>query len=212
MGSIKNLAEEKTRSVFARDEIVILRPVTIDDADFYVSIKMQHSLMYRHLIQIEKYRSDRLLTEDLCQPESFFCIVEEVTKSAPIGYIGIKDTRADIWEIAIELDGQHIHSGFGRRSIRLFLNEMYRVTGKVEYKATVEADNLPSQKCLEKLGADLTGLCNGSILTTNEEKEKFESRNLHLIDDNIRTLAMRLRVDPRKLLSHLLEYRITCPL
>ena len=38
----------------------------------------------------------------------------------PVGYLGIKDTRADLWDLAIELDGQQTHRGYGSRSIRLF--------------------------------------------------------------------------------------------
>ena len=169
-------------------------------------------MIHRHLIQIEKYETERLFIDDLCQPESFFCIVEEVAQYAPIGYIGIKDTQAEIWEIGIELDRQHTQRGFGPRSIRLFLNELQLITGQSEYKAIVKANNYPFQKCLGNLGATFVRLCDGPILKLQEEKEKFEDRNLHLIDDSIKRLAVQLGVEPRKLLSHVLEYRMTCPL
>lgn len=35
------------------------------------------------------------------------------------------------------------------------MNEVQRITGRAEFKAVVEVDNLPSQKCFEKLGAKL---------------------------------------------------------
>lgn len=100
----------------------------------------------------------------------------------------------------------------GPRSIVLFLNEVSLITGKTKFKAKVEADNIPSQKCFERIGAKLIGLCNGPILKLEEEKERFEENNLNLIDENMNELADRLGVEPRKLLSHVLEYRMTCPL
>lgn len=109
----------------------------------------------------------------------------------PIGYLGIKDTSADLWEIAIELDEKYTRHGFGPQSIQLYPNEVQRITGRTEFKAVVEVDNLPSQKCFEKLGAKLVGLCDSVVLKTDDEKERFEKRNLDLIDAHIIELAKR---------------------
>lgn len=209
---IWDFSHEKAAPVFAGDELVTLRPVKMEDADFYVGIRAQYSMMYQGILRLKKPVSEALLIVDLCRPECFYCMVEKANDNALIGYLGIKDASEDIWEIAIELDGQNTHKGFGSRSICLFLNELQRITGKAEYRALVEADNLPSQKCFEKLGANLTGLCNSPILKLDEEKKRFEDRHLDLIDDNMKVLAARLDVEPRKLLSHVLEYRLTSPL
>ena len=75
----------------------------------------------------------------------------------------------------------------------------------------MESDNVPSQRCFESLG-ELIGLYNGGMLRLPEEQARFEEANLDLIDDNMRALAARLGAEPRKLLSHVLEYRMTCPL
>jgi L-amino acid N-acyltransferase YncA len=117
-----------------------------------------------------------------------------------------------LWEIAIELDGKYTRRGYGPRSIRLYLNEIRRITGKETFRALVEADNIPSQKCFEKLGAQLVGLCSGAVLKTDAEKERFEEKNLDLIDEHMVGLAERLGTEPRKLLSHVLDYRLRCPL
>lgn len=209
---IWDFAAEKAHSVLTGDEAVILRAIQIKDADFYVDVKAQYSRMYQALKHMGKVDNESLLMADLFKPESFFCIVEDVKDDTSVGYIGIKDTRDNIWEIAIELDGQFTHKGYGLRSIRLFLNELYRITGKAEYRALVETDNFPSQKCFEKLGSRLLGLCTGPILKLEEEKKRFEDNNLNLISDNMKELAVRLGVEPRKLLSHVLDYRIKCPL
>ena len=209
---IWDFTAERTQAILAGDETAILRPIQTADADFYMNIKAQYSLLYRTIIQMGKIDNESVLKTDLFKPECFFCIIEDRQAGTSVGYIGIKDTRADIWEIAIELDGQFTHKGFGLRGIRLFLNEMHRITGKAEYQALVETDNLPSQKCFEKLGAKLIGLCSGPILKLEEEKRRFEENNLNLINDSMKELAGRLEVELRKLLSHVLDYRIKCPL
>lgn len=210
--SFWDFSAEKARPVFIRNDDIVLRPVALSDADFYVDIKARYSMMYRGILSVAKDKNEGLFYVDLCKPESFFCIAEDTVSGSPVGYLGIKDTGTDTWEIAIELDRQYTHRGFGSKSLQLFLNELHRIAGKAEFKALVEVDNVPSQKCFEKLGAELIGLCNGPILKLESEKERFEDNNLNLIDDNMRRLAKRLNVKPRKLLSHVLDYRLTCPL
>lgn len=207
-----NFTAERDQTFLVGDDTVVLRPIQTTDADFYMSVKAQYSMLYRTVIHMDKADNESLLMMDLFKPESFYCVIEDAVTVTPVGYMGVKDTRDDIWEIAIELDGQFTHKGYGMRSIRLFLNEMHRITDTAEYKALVETDNLPSQKCFEKLGAKLIGLCDGPILKLEEEKRRFEENNMNLIDENMKELAERLEVEPRKLLSHVLEYRMTCPL
>ncbi len=72
----------------------------------------------------------------------------------------------------------------------------------------MEVDNLPSQKYFEQLGAKLAGMCDSAVLKTDEEKKRFEERNLDLIDAHMVELAGRLGIDPRALLSHLLDYQL----
>jgi len=207
-----DFTSEKELPVFAGNKRITLRPIRIGDADFYVSIRAQNSLMYRNLIRMGRVDNESILKDDTFKPEVFYCIIEDETENIPVGYIAIKDTRDDIWEIAIELDGQFTHKGFGSESIRLFLNKLCRITHKAEYQALVEVDNLPSQRCFEKIGAKLIGLHDGVFLKTEEEKARFEENNLNLINDDMKVLAVRMGTEPRKLLSHVLEYRLSCPL
>ena len=205
-----DFSREKEQSVFVQDGVLSIRPISNNDTDFYVDIRMQYSAICRVIVDTDPQKRSKLLQE-VCEPECFYCIIEN-SEGVSIGYLGIKDTRKEVWEIAIELDKQHTHQGYGSRSIKLYLNEISRVTGKKEFRATVEVDNLPSQRCFESIGAELVGLCPSEILVTEEEQARFEENNLNLIDNSLRALAERLGVEPRKLLSHVLEYRMMCPL
>lgn len=207
--TIWDFSKEKTQPFFACDCVVVIRPIVLSDAEVYVNIRMQYSMMFRAMIGTESHKKESLLQLDLCQPESFFCIIETAEDRVPIGYLGIKDTSADAWELAIELDKQSTNRGIGPRSIRLFLDEINRITGKTSFRATVEADNSPSQKCLEKLGAQIAGICTGGLLIKRpEDKERFEREHMDLIDDNMRALAARIGVEPQKLLTNVLDYRM----
>lgn len=207
-----DFSEEKAKPSFVKSDVIAIRPPKPSDADFYVDLRASYSLMYRGILKTGKHLNESLLITDLYKPESFFCIIEYATTGVLVGYIGIKDTGVDAWEIAIELEEKHTRRGLGPQSIRLFLNEVHRITGHKDFRAVVETDNAPSQKCFERLGARLVGLVNGPILKLEDEKRRFEDTHLDLIDDNIRALAARLGVEPRMLLSHVLDYRLTCPL
>ena len=210
--SYRDFSKEKEQPEFARNDVVVLRPINSGDVDFYIGIRRQHSLMFRDTIDIDHHSKESLFLLDVCHPESFFCVIEEAKEAAPIGYIGIKNTRFDIWEIAVELDKQYLHQGYGSQSIVLFLNELCRLTGHTSFQAVIESDNIPSQGCFEKVGAKLIGLCRGGLLKTPEEQDRFEKAHPELIDDHILSLADCLGVMPGKLLSHTLDYRLECPL
>ena len=147
-----DFSHEKSQPKFACDDVVSIRPATPGDEAFYRGIRMQYSIMYRSAYYAAKDKKESLFLSEALLPEVFYCIIEDSEKVLPIGYLGIKDTSADLWEIAIELDEKHTRRGFGPRSIQLYLNEIQRITGKMEFRAVVEVDNIPSQKCFEKLG------------------------------------------------------------
>lgn len=184
----------------------------LDKLESLPVVRAQYSIMYKSVYDASKEKGENLFISEISPPEVFYCVIEQ--NGVPTGYLGIKDTRAALWEIAIELDAKHTQQGLGPRSIRLYLNEVQRITGRGDFKVVVEVevDNLPSQKCFERLGAKLAGLGDSVVLKTDEEKRRFEERNLDLIDAHMMELAGRLGVEPRTLLSHLLDYRLTGPL
>lgn len=210
--NVWDFSREKAQPVFVQDDVVALCPITLSDQDFYRDIRMQYSLIYRSAYFSAEDKKEGIFLKEALSPQVFYCIIRDSKENLPIGYLGVKDTSAALWEIAIELDKTYIRQGYGLRSIRLYLNEIQRITDKAEFRALVEVDNIPSQKCFERLQAKLVGLCDSAVLKTDDERKRFEERNLDLIDAHMVGLAERLGVEPRKLLSHVLDYRLMCPL
>lgn len=202
----------KLTDFFVQDDLVLVRPLTLEDRDFYCHIRAQHSMIVRTILSQVKDGGLKMFQEDVLSDYSFSCGVEDITKRVKVGYMGIHDLRKPVWEIAIELDDAYVHQGYGSHVLPLFLNELWRVTGNAEYRARVDADNIASQGCMGKIGAKLIGICDGIVPMTDADRERMEERFLYLIDDHIRKLAETIGVEPRKLLSHSLEYRLTCPL
>ena len=124
-----------------------------------------------------------------------------------VGYLALKNTARDPWEAAIELDRAFCHRGYGSRAVMLFLRRVQELTGRKEFQFLVEVDNLPCQGCMEMLKARLVGI-NQCAFTTEEETEAFEEKHLDLITEHMRHLAKELRIAPKKLLSHVLDYRL----
>lgn len=210
--NVWDFSHEKSKNEFVHGNGIIIRPITPEDETFFSNVRIHYSLAYKAAYYTAKEKKQSLFLNEVSPPEVFYCIIEDSGSNTPIGYLGIKDTSADLWEIAIELDEKYTRQGFGPRSLRLYLNELQCITNKTEFRALVEVDNVPSQKCFEKIGAKLVGLCDGVVLKTDDEKERFEEKNLDLIDTHMVRLAERLGVEPRKLLSHVLDYRLMCPL
>lgn len=124
-----------------------------------------------------------------------------------IGYCGIKDTAQPIWEIAIELLPEWTKHGIGFLALTAMLDEMKSRLGVSKYIVRIEPANMASQKLFEKLGARPSGIVD---LWFNEQTtlKKCEEAGLHLIDDDMIEVAKKFNVEPRKLLSHVLEYEL----
>ena len=89
------------------------------------------------------------------------------------------------------------------------MKKVSEITGdaKQQFMALVEVDNIPSQKLMLKLGGRLIDIYD-YIFHDEERAEEFEEEHLDEITDHMIELAEELMVEPRKLLSHVLDYRI----
>ena len=155
--------------------------------------------------QISDLLDDDSLWKPVEQEYSFYCMVK--LNDVSIGYVAIQDTRESIWEIVAEFDPEYCNKWFGTKSIKLFLKALQEITMYDLYRARIEVENIASQKCFEKLGAELVGIANAAI-DDEEEQTRFENENLDRINANMIEFAEKLHVEPRKLLSHVLEYHL----
>ena len=73
--------------------------------------------------------------------------------------------------------------------------------------AKIDAENYASQRLFEKLGATPYGIAE-HMLHKEEDIIRCEEENLDEIDDKLIQLAEKFGVEPRKLLSHVLEYEL----
>lgn len=196
-GKAWDFSGEKALPVFAEEDSLSLVPMKEEDRDFYLSIRKQ----YWELGSEEESRE----WEKLQRAESFYCRI--LLSGEPCGYIGLKDTSKNLWELAVELDREHCYRGLGGKAVMLFLQKVKELTGKTQFQALVESDNQASQKCFEKMGAKLIDIYLEAF-SDDDEAAAFEEKHLDMITPEMVELAERLEVEPRELLSHVLDYRI----
>jgi RimJ/RimL family protein N-acetyltransferase len=201
-----NFSREKAAPVFAEGNGLLLRPCHADDARFYNAVHRQWSPFGRNYPPEETMLP--ALRQELTNDNAFFCVVQRRADGAEMGYVALKDTTRAVWEVAMEFDRQFCYQGYGGRALQLFVRQVGIVTGRTQFQALVEVDNAACQHCLRKIGAKFVGLYNYAF-EDEAAAEEFETENLALIGDQLYTLAAQLGVEPRKLLSHVLEYRLT---
>lgn len=201
-GHAWDFSKEKALPTFTSDGDILLRPFRESDKHFYYAVWKQWNPNATSSLLSE---DDNFLWNEATADYGFYCVVE--WHGTPVGYVSIHDTRVGVWEFGIELDREYCYKGLGPKSIKLFLQTIEEITLISLYRARVEVDNLACQKCMAKIGAELVGLCDGPFKTA-EEKKQFEDEHIDRIDDHMRGLAIQLSVEPRELLSHVLEYEI----
>ena len=200
-----DFSAEKAGGVFAEDSTLRLRPFSDKDKWSYYEIRRPYRIFKDNTPEDELIANYWVETQG---DTEFFCMVERVSDGQNIGYITLKDTSKDLWEVAIELRPDYCGFGYGPAAILLFLNRIRDITGKRQYNFLVEVDNIPCQRCMGKIKAKLTGLMD-IVFDDREQAEKFEKENLDMITEHLEGLAAELRVEPRKLLSNVLDYRLT---
>lgn len=200
-----DLSAEKGRDVFAEDPMLRLRPFSSKDKQLYCEIRKPYRIFKDDIPEDEMIANYWAETQGDAE---FFCMVERRSDGQAIGYIALKDTSKDLWEVAIELLPDFCGHGYGPAAILLFLSKMRDITGKRQYNFLVEVDNIPCQLCMGKIQAKLTGIVD-LVFCDCEQSERFEEENLDMITEHLEKLAGELGVAPRKLLSHVLDYRLT---
>ena len=198
---IKTSFWEKGNCLLASDE-VILREVSEHDKEPFIELQQQYFFLKSMLKDEACY--DMLWNEHR-EDKALMCSIE--VNGVYVGYCGIKNLLNNQWEIAIEILKDWTNQGIGYVAIRAFVEAVKIRMGVSEFRVRIDPGNIASQKLFEKLGAVPNGISE-FMIHNEEDLKRCEEENLDLIDDTIITLADKLGVEPRKLLSHVLEYKL----
>lgn len=189
-------------SVSCGDGTICLREVSGSDREGYLRLQREYSAL-RSLLEDEDFCAK--LWNDHCGDTAL--TLSAMKHGEYIGYCGIKDTSKEPWEIAVELLPGWTHQGVGTTAVSAMLDALKERLGVTAFRVRIDPYNVASQGLFEKLGARPNGISR-FILQDEEEIRQCEETNLHLINDALRAVARKFDVEPRRLLSHVLEYTL----
>lgn len=189
--------------VTSADESIILRKVEDCDREGYMSLQKEYSLM-KSMLKEQAY-CDMAWNEHV-EPKALMLTI--LKDGAYVGYCGIKSMVQEPWEIAIELLPQWTDHGIGSQAITAMMEAIAWRLGVSKFRVRIDPGNWASQKLFEKLGAQPNGISE-FLIHDQEMLKKVEEENLQLIDEDTIALAAKFGVEPRSLLSHVLEYTLT---
>ena len=88
------------------------------------------------------------------------------------------------------------------------LSEIKTRLGVKTFRVKIYSDNYASQRLFEKLGATPYGIAE-FMLHKEEDIMRCKEENLNEINDRLIQTAKKFNVEPRKILSHVLEYELS---
>lgn len=182
---------------------IILRKVQDSDKHIFIELQKENNIV-KSMMKEEAYRN-MLWNEHIEYKALMFSVIVD---NEYAGYCGIKNTTHEQWEIAIEILNKWKHKGIGYRAISIMLDAIKNRLNMSEFRVRIDAENYPSQRLFEKLGAEPNGISE-FLLHEEADIRRCEEENIHLLDERIQELAKQFNVEPRKLLSHVLEYKLT---
>lgn len=182
---------------------LVLRKADDSDRAGYIAVQKEYCIM-KSMLKEEAY-CDMVWNEHV-EPKALMLTI--LKNGAYVGYCGIKNTSQKPWEIAVELLPQWTNRGIGRIAIPAMMTAIYERLGEMEYRVRIDPGNVPSQKLFEKLGAVPNGISE-FLIHDQAVLEQCEDEHLSNIDERLVALSEKFHVEPRKLLSHVLEYTLT---
>lgn len=181
---------------------LLLRNTVDSDREGFLRLQQEYSPL-RSLLEEEQYCSK--IWDDHCGHTALTLSI--IRDGAYVGYCGIKDLSKKRWEIAIELLPEWTRQGFGSAVLPAMLDAIRDRLGVDDFRVRIDPSNTASQALFEKLGARPNGISK-FILHDEEEIRRCEEENLHQINDTLVAVARKFGVEPRRLLSHVLEYTL----
>lgn len=184
----------------------------ISKSDEHVCLRKVHESDKNHFLELQKETCivKSMLKEEACQNMMWNEHIQDKSMMFTIevdgeyaGYCGINNLSRENWEVAIELLSKFRYKGI----ISIMLSEIQSRLGVDNFRAKIDADNYASQRLFEKLGATPYGIAK-YMLHKEEDINRCEEENLEEIDEQLMQVAQKFGVEPRKLLSHVLEYEL----
>lgn len=192
------------KNILCENSDIILRKAIDGDKEPYYQLKREYAYMKSAFAKPEF--KDELWQEYLSE-ESLYYTIAKKEDNIFIGYCGIKNLNRKIWEIAIEIKSDCCHQGYGYGALKMYLETVAKISKRHEFASRVDTDNIASQKLMEKLEFQPYGLSE-FLLHKEEDKLAAEEEYKNQLDDRYIALAKKFKIEPSKLLSHVLEYRI----
>lgn len=182
-----------------------LKLKTFDDScrEMYLKVSEENAV-FRNSFKDPSFLD--IMWEECTRESALYYAIEDMVSGEYAGYIAVKNTESETWELAMELLSDFKYKGIGKEVIELLLEGLHRDTGETLFRARVDSDNYACQALMKKVGARTNGI--SEFLLHGEELEKFQKENVHLIDDKLRQVADEFCVDVEDLVGHVLEYLI----
>ncbi len=191
-------------NILCEDSEIVLRKPVDNDLESYYFLKKEYAYMKSAFAKRE-FKNE--LWKEYLSEESLYYTIARKEDNVFIGYCGVKNLNRKIWEIAIEIKSDYCHQGYGYRALKMYLETVANISDRREFVSRVDTDNIASQNLMEKLGFQPYGLSE-FLLHREEDKKAAEEEYKDKLDDRYMALAKKFEVEPRRLLSHVLEYRI----
>lgn len=180
---------------------IVLRSVKDDDKESFLLLQEENALSKR-LIKEDEFRNS--LWEEHNEEKCFMFSI--IVNKEYVGYCGIKNITLPQWEVAIEILEKWKNKGIGYNALCMLFDALKERLNKNCFRVRVFPSNVASQALFNKLGAIPNGI--SEYWLHGDMATEYEEENLSEIDEQIEILADQFGVEPRKLLSHVLEYKI----
>ena len=142
-----------------------------------------------------------------CMKDTALCYaVIDAYDHAYCGYVAIKDTSQQVWELALMLLREYRYKGIAKKALTILFRELQSRTGRWVFRARVDIVYYSSQALMDKIGARTNGV--SEFMLHGEDLENFKKENLSMIDDQLIKVADKFGVDAEDLLGQVLEYLI----
>ena len=193
-----------SKNILCESYDIILRKAIDDDKEPYYQLKKEYAYMKSAFAKPE-FKEE--LWKEYLSAESLYYTIAKKEDNIFIGYCGVKNLNRKIWEIAVEIKSDCCHQGYGYSALKMYLETVAQISKRHEFASRVDTDNIASQNLMEKLGFQPYGLSE-FLLHREEDKLAAEEEYKDKLDDRYIVLARKFNVEPKKLLSHVLEYRM----